>query len=128
MSDGPTVLQIRAALSRGLVPQGNRAKIGALLRHGGYTFTFNAPSEARVIVTWFFLPPGAHVSKTKPVKIASAQVTFTKAGAARVKVRLTGKGRGLLRHATSLKVIAKDTFTPVVGSAVSMKRSFKLRR
>jgi hypothetical protein len=128
MSGGPTVPQIRAALSRGLVPHGEGAKIGALLKHGGYTFTFNAPSEARVMITWFYLPPGAHISKAKPVKIASARVTFTKSGAARVKVRLTGKGRGLLRHAKSLKVIAKDTFTPVVGSAVSLKRSFKLRR
>jgi hypothetical protein len=128
MSGGPTVPQIRAALSRGLVPHGKGAKIGALLKHGGYTFTFNAPSGARVMITWFFLPTGAHISKAKPVKIASARVTFTKAGAARVKVRLTGKGRELLRHAKSLKVIAKDTFTPGVGGAVGMKRSFKLRR
>jgi hypothetical protein len=127
-SGRPTVPQIRAALSRGLVPHGKGAKIGALLKHGGYTFTFNAPSQARVMITWFFLPSGAHISKAKPVKIASARVTFTKAGAARVKVRLTGRGRRLLRHAKSLKVIAKDTFTPVGGSAVSMKRSFKLRR
>lgn len=126
----PNRSQILAALSQVLVPHGKNAKIGALLKHGGYKFTFTAPSAGRLVINWFFLPPGAHISrKAKPVKIATASITFSNPGTFKVKVHLTGHGKQLLRGAkATLKVTAKDTFTPEVGNSASLKRRFKLRR
>ena len=38
---------------------GGRAKIGALLEHGGYSFVFAAPSAGRLVISWYHgLPHG----------------------------------------------------------------------
>jgi hypothetical protein len=126
---GPSVSQILAALSNVLSPHGKNATIGALLKHGGFTFTFTAPGAGALVINWYFLPKGAHITsaKSKPVTIASARVRFTKAGIAKVTVRLTHKGKELLKHASSLNVTTKVVFTPTTGTAASKKRSFTLR-
>jgi hypothetical protein len=126
---GPSQAQVLAALSAALSPHGKNAKIGALLKHGGYTFTFTAPSAGVVAISWYFVPTGAHLTKAaKPVKLAAGHASFTQPGTGKVKVRLTRAGKRLLKHARRLKVTSKASFTPTASSGATERKSFKLRR
>jgi hypothetical protein len=128
---GPTGAQIAAVLSSVLAPHGKAAKIGALLAHGGYAFSVSAPAPGSLTITWYFVPPGAHVSKAKkpkPVAIASARVSFSNAGPVQVTVRLTPAGRRMLRHVQMLRVVSKAAYQPTGAQTTSKTRSFTLRR
>jgi hypothetical protein len=131
-ASGPTAAQIAALLSSALAPHGKSATIGALLAHGGYTFTLSAPAPGTLTITWYFVPQGAHVSnakKPKPVAIASASVSFSQAGPVHVTVRLTPAGRHTLAHAQTLHVVSKAGYQATGAKAVSTKtRHFTLRR
>ena len=125
----PTMAQVKAALRSVLKPRGKAAKIGRLLKHGGYSFSFTAPSAGRLVIRWYLVRKGAHVATAKkPVLVASASVVFQKAGKATIKVSLTGKGRKLLKHAKRIKLIAKATFTPAGGRATSTTKTITLKR
>jgi hypothetical protein len=130
-SSGPSTGQIKAALRGVLTPKGKLARISALLRHGGYTFKFNAPSAGKLVIQWYQVPKGAHLArkrKPRPVLVASVTISVSKAGTIKVKVKLTGKGRRLLKHAKKLKLTAKDSFKPSGSSATTMRKAFILRR
>jgi hypothetical protein len=119
-------------LSSVLAPHGKSATIGALLAHGGYTFTLSAPAPGTLTITWYYVPPGAHVSKAKkpkPIAIASARVSFSKAGPAHVTVRLTPAGRHMLAHARTLHVVSKAGYQATGAKSVSTKtKRFTVRR
>jgi hypothetical protein len=128
---GPSASQILAALSSVLAPHGKNATISALLKHGGFPFAFTAPGAGTMVINWYFVPKGAHLAtakKAKPVPIANGRVSFTKAGKGKISVRLTAKGKQLLRHAKTLKVTSRSMFTPTVGRAASKLKSFTLKR
>jgi hypothetical protein len=126
---GPTVAQVKAALSSVLKPRGRAAKIGRLLRNGGYSFSFTAPSAGRLVIDWYLVANGAHGAKAKkPVLVASASVVLHNAGKVTIKVSLTGKGRKLLKHAKRVKLTAKATFTPTGGTPTSRAATIKLKR
>jgi hypothetical protein len=120
----------QASLLRLLTPTGRTAKIEVLLSRGGYSFLFGAPGAGRLVVSWYFLPRGAHISRTaaKPVLVGSAAITFAHAGRSTVKVRLTTRGRQLLRHARRLAITAKGIFTPTKGASIRALRTFTLSR
>ncbi len=120
----------QASLLRLLTPTGRTAKIGVVLSRGGYSFLFSAPGAGRLMVSWYFLPRGAHISRTaaKPVLVGSAAITFAHAGRSTVKVRLTTRGRQLLRHARRLAISAKGIFTPTKGASIRALRTFTLNR
>ena len=122
-------MKIKAALSSVLKPRGKAAKIGRLLKHGGYSFSFTAPSAGRLVIDWYLVPNGAHVAKAKkPVLVASANVVVHKAGKATIKVSLTGKGRKLLKNAKRVKLTVTATFTPAGGTATSTTKTITLKR
>jgi hypothetical protein len=128
-SSAPTavvVLPVRAALSRVLVPGGKLAKIGVLLRHGGYSISFNAPSAGRLAILWYLVREGA--KRKQPVLIAKLSVSFHQAGAAKIKIILTRNGRRLLAHAKQLTVTAQGTFTPNGKPATKATKRFRLKR
>jgi len=128
VSAGPTAAQVRVALSKVLKPRGKAAKIGHLLRDGGYSFSFTAPSAGRLAIGWYLVPKGAHVAKaTKPGLVASASVVFPKAGTAKIKVSLRGQGRKLLKNAKRVKLTAKGTFTPTGGMTTSTTKTITLK-
>ena len=128
-SSQPSTGQILAALSAILAPRGRNASIGALLKQGGYTFSFNAPSAGTLVLGWFFVPKGAHFSRAaKPVKLASVTTGLSKSGGAKVKIRLTAAGTRMLKHARTLKVMSKAIFTPSGGAGVSALKAFVLKR
>jgi hypothetical protein len=115
-----TPAQARAALSKVLAPRGRAASPKRVLKAGGYTFAFHAPSAGRLTIRWY------ERKGHRQVLIASASHSFHAAGSAKVKVRLTGAGRRLLRHGKRVRLTARASFTPAGGPATTRTRTFKL--
>jgi len=126
-SNLPSGSQILGALASSLVPTGKEARIAALRKHGGYKLTFLAPSAGQLVIGWYQVPKGAHISRPKPLLLASGKANASKSGRLTIVIKLTAKGRALLKHGGKLKLTAKGTFTPVGGRAVSATRTFTLR-
>src|SRR5664279_3287353 len=123
--------QIRALLAGQLTPSGKKAKIAALLRSGVFTVAFKALEPGTVVIAWYQVPAGAKLAKKakpKPVLVASGKLTFSAAGTAKVKIKLTAAGKSLLRHAKQIKLTVKGTFTPTGKAPVSALRAFTLKR
>jgi hypothetical protein len=120
---------IRSRLSSALHVTGAKAKIKALLTHG-YQTSFNAPEAGRVTISWYQVPPGAHVAKTKtkpkPLLVASGSASASKPATIKVTVKLTGAGKRLLKHAHRAKLTGKGTFAPSGGKATSTTSSLNL--
>jgi hypothetical protein len=122
--------QIAASLARQLVPSGKQAKVGALLRSGGLSMSFTALEAGTLTVQWYVQNGGKHGKhgKAKSVLVASGQVTFSGAGAERVRVRLTAAGRKLLKDDKQVKVEARGVFVATAGMAVTASRSVVVQR
>ena len=121
----PSAAQIRARVAKQLTPSGGAARIGAVLARGGYTFSFKPPLGGTLIVTWYTASSGNSV---KPRLLARGHADFLDGHTGRIKIVLTSTGRNVLAMATSLKVTAKATFTPIEGAAVRTSRTFTLTR
>ena|ERR1700677_3208725 len=67
-------------------------------------------------------------AQSRMVLVATGRHRFSAAGAARIKIELTAAGRRLLRRAKQLKLTATATFTPIGGTAISVTKTFSLRR
>jgi beta-galactosidase len=122
---GPTSAQVRAALGAVLSPTGGSARLAGLVKRGGYTFTFTAPSSGKLVIDWFQAPASAHAKK---VLVASAAVSVKKAGKVSVKLRLTKAGLKLLRRAKRQRLTATASFTPMHRSRTGRTRIINLRR
>jgi len=66
--------------------------------------------------------------KPKPVLVASGQQSFSAAGTATIKIKLTATGKRRLKHSKQLKLTAKGTFTPTGETPVSAVKAFVLER
>ena len=126
----PSTAQITAILVHQITPRGQAVKIAALLKSHEYVLSFKALSAGRVVIDWYYLPTGAHLAsaKPKPVLLADGRATFFRAGTLKLKIKLTAKGKGLLRHAKRLKLTAKGTFTPTGKHAIVATKTFTLTR
>ena len=133
-SAGLTAGQVRGLLLHILGVSGKGGRIARLLKQDGYVVSVTAPTAGKLTISWYYLPKGAHLAKAKhgkkpkPVLIASASVVFHKAGTAKVKIVLTGKGRQMLKSASHLGLVAKGTFTPNGQSATSTTKAITLKR
>jgi hypothetical protein len=120
--------QIKALLAKHLTPKGRLAKIGAILKAGGYKLSFGAPEPGVVVIGWYLVPNGAHLAKAQPVLVASGRATFGNAGTKTIKIKLTPSGKRLLREANRLKLTAKGTFTPTGQAQIVARTTFTLTR
>ncbi len=120
--------QIEAALKAVLTPRGKAAKVGSLRRTHTYTVTFSAPEAGTVVIDWFEVPRGAHVTRARPILVAAGRAVFSAAGRAAVTIRLTSAGRALVRRGRAVKLTAKATFTSSHGGPVSARSTFTLGR
>jgi hypothetical protein len=127
---GPVVglAQIKALIAKDLKPKGRLAKIGAILKAGGYELSFAAPESGAVVINWYLVPNGAHLAKAQPVLVASGRATFRSAGTKTLKIKLTAYGKGLLRHASRVKLTAQGTFTPSGQAKIVARATFTLTR
>ncbi len=124
---GPSSGQIRTALLTVLGPSGKSARIGQLLKHGSYSFSFMAPSTGRLAISWYQVPRGAQLTRAKkPVLVARSSVDVHKPGRGNIKIVLTASGRKLLNGARRLKLTTKATFTPTGQDATSTTKTITL--
>ena len=122
---GPSAAQIRERVAGQLMPTGAGARIGAVLAHGGNTFSFTPPLGGTLIVSWYTSPRGNDV---KPKLLARGHADFLDTHPGRIKIVLTPNGRNTLANATSSKVTARARFTPIERAAVTASRTFTLTR
>jgi hypothetical protein len=128
----PSLQQIRTQLLRALSPMPNAAKIAKLLKPGAYSLSLTTLSAGTVRIDWYYLPRGANVNqpnrKPRPIVIASGKATYSKAGKARLSIRLTVRGKRMLEQATRLKLTAKGTFVPTGSVPIIVTKTFTLKR
>lgn len=123
--------QIAALLAQLVTPTGKAAKIVSLLKAGGFTLTFRALEAGIAVIGWYQIPRGvklAKKTKARPVLVASGKLTFSAAGTATMRIKLTPAGKRLLKHTKGLKLTAKDIFTPTEETPISATTVFVLRR
>jgi hypothetical protein len=119
---------IENAVADALTPTGSAAKIGAILTNG-YRAPFVAKAAGQVTGAWYFVPKGAHVAgKPKPVLVASGKTTVKKPGSATLTLRVSKKGKALLKKAKKIKLTTKGTFTSTTGKKLVVTRTIKLKR
>jgi alpha-tubulin suppressor-like RCC1 family protein len=126
-----TRAQIKASLLAQLGVGGKLAKFAALKKHKSYSYSFKALSAGVLVVNWYYLPPGAHLSKkhkAKPVLFASGRLSFSAPATKKLTIKLTGKGLKLLRHRKSIKLAARGSFTPPHQTPIVAVKSIKLKR
>jgi hypothetical protein len=116
-----------AALSGSLVPHGKNAKGRALIKNGGYRFSTIVPADTTLIVEWYLVPRGAHLSTRKPVLVAAGSVSVAVTQTTPITVRLTGAGRRLLKTRKTLTLTALGKLEGPNGTTVR-KRTFRLVR
>jgi hypothetical protein len=125
----PSTPQITIALSNGLKVTGSAATITQMLKNGGYTGSFTAPSAGTLMISWYFSGVSADIaSGHKRVVLASARVVFHAAGRAKLKIALTARGKQLLRTAKHITVLATGTFVASGRGPVSSSRRLHLER
>ena len=111
---GPSRARVRSALAGLLSPHGPAARIAKLLKRGGYTFRFDAPSSGKLVIDWDYAPPRKrHARKPRPVRVAARTISVKRAGRIPVKLKLTRRGRRLLRHARRERLTVRVSFTPI---------------
>ncbi len=107
--------QLRTALAAALSPRGPGARVSHLLRSGGYKFNLAAPLAGELAITWQQLPTAASAARKRRRRLgplAHAAVTTKSPGIVPVQVRLTGRGRRVLRHARNQPIQVTVRFTP----------------
>jgi hypothetical protein len=126
----PGAAQLYATLRSELVPTGAAARIGALLRHGGYRAALRAPAPGTITIKWYSVPRGARIAVAHPTAllVASGRLTFGRSGSAWMSIRLTARGRQLLRRPRRITLTARGTFATTGAPAVVALRTFKLTR
>jgi hypothetical protein len=122
----PSATAIKASLMKLLVPRGPHSRVRSLLAASGYVVRFDALTIGRLSIDWETTVRIAH-HKTKSVVVAAAHATFAKATVAKLKLKLTRRGRQILRTAKHLKLRAKASFTEPWRPPVGASRTFKLR-
>ena len=114
--------QVEAALSQVLKPSGKGAKTEAILKAGGYSFSFTAPSAGKLVIDWYATQRGKHVL------VASGSEVFYAARSGMVKLRLTAKGRKLLNGSKSKRLTTKASFTTSGGTMTTRTETFTVKR
>jgi hypothetical protein len=125
-----TAGQIKISLRSALTPPRKAARIRALLKKGGFSFSFKALAPGRLVISWYLVPKGSHPTKhrPKPILVATGQLTFSTAQTAKIDVKLTAVGKTLLRHAKGIRLTATGSFTPRGKPAIITTKIFALLR
>jgi hypothetical protein len=121
--------QIRALLARQLVPSGRTASLAALLKHGGVRMSFALPKAGTLSVQWYLASAKlAGKANSRSRLVATGRAVLAANKVAKVEIRLTARGKKLLRHAEKLHLEARGSFSPRGEATVSAHREFALGR
>ena len=125
----PSQYEIRTLLETALSRCARTAKVAALASRGGCSFRWTAPSAGRLLISWYLVPAGAHLSaKRAPIPVATVGRSFSQSKTVTLTVALTRHGRQVLKRGTPIKLTAKGSFTPRGGRTTSALESFTLTR
>ncbi len=127
-----TPAALRSDLRAALAVTGADAKIARILAKRGYVAAVTVPTAGTQEILWQYRTRGtggaARAAASRTVIVAKGRRTFKAAGTADVRVRLTARGRAVLRKAKRVKLTAQATFAPKKGAKVRTQRSVTLRR
>jgi hypothetical protein len=119
---GVDAAHLRGLLGKALGVHGQAARIRALLKRGGYSFTFTAPTAGRLAISWYRVQHG------RKTLIATVNVMLHKTGKAKIELVLTRKGRNLLKRTGRMTLAAHGRFTPVGRGTTSASGTITLIR
>jgi hypothetical protein len=129
---GPSTSEVATLIAKQLIPSGRTAAISSLLKHGLFGAVFKAPEAGTAVIYWYYLPRGAKLAKASrapaPVLVASGKLTFKSATKGTIELHLSTAGKRLLRHASKIRLTAKCVFTPTGKAAITMLKTFELKR
>lgn len=118
---------ILGAVNRQLSFALENVHIKGLLKGGGYSFAFIAPTAGTFEVLWYTILKGAHGAKAKQLVVAQLTTVFTSAKKGTLRLKLTAKGRQFLKHKRRLTLNAKASFTIPHGKPVVWSSKFVLK-
>jgi hypothetical protein len=119
----PTTNQVTSSLNNALGKvSGKSATTAAVVKSGGVTLSFTAPSAGTVTIDWYATIKG------KKVLIGSVTKTLGASGKAGLKVKLNSAGKKLLKGSKkSVKITESGSFTPQGGKKSTTSKTLKLK-
>jgi Bacterial Ig-like domain (group 3) len=118
----PTRAQVMTAIKSVLAPSGKAARITAILKAGGYTYRFGAPSAGTLTLDWYAKVKG------RKVLVAVTSRLIHSAGKAPEKLKLTRRGRTLLKTLRKVTIFSTARFGPTGSTSTTATRRFTLKR
>jgi hypothetical protein len=125
-----TRVEVQSLVRAELTSRGRASRIGALLRHGAFAASFNAPSAGSVRIRWSL----SSRRTRKPghpragLLVAQGQGTFSAGATGVIQLGLTRAGIALLRHRDHAPLVAEAVFTPPNERPIRALRRFALKR
>lgn len=127
----PSAAEIKASLLAQIKPHGPSSRKARLLHKGKYVLSFSPPSAGTLLIQWYYLPHGAVLTRKthKPILVASGKASFpSHAVRENVTIKITSKGKQLLKRGKKLKLTVRGTFTPTGGTSVSATKKATLKK
>jgi hypothetical protein len=121
----PSNAQLLAALRAVLVPTGAKARLKAILKARGFSFTFLPPWGGRLAISWYY-SYGARKHRHRTL-VAKFALNVAGQHSIAVKVTLTRAGRRLLKSHRRLRLTTDAAYTANAVARVTLSESFSLR-
>lgn len=122
----PSAGVIIAAINRQLTYALEGVHLKSVLKAGGYKFAFIAPTAGTFEVQWYLIAKGAHGARSKHLVVAQLTTSYTGSKNSTLKIKLTNKGRQILKGKKRLSLRAMAVFTIPGGKPVTWTGSFTL--
>ena len=121
----PSAAVILADLARELTNAQRGLRLHNVLKHGGFAFSFVAPTAGTLELSWY-LPAkssakSGHTSSTKviPLLVGRTSMVFSAAVKHTVHLKLTSAGRRALKSKKRVKLLVKALFSVAHGKPVA---------
>jgi uncharacterized delta-60 repeat protein len=101
-----------------------RFESGVVLRTAGCSLSFDAPGPGVLTVQWTTIaaPAGGRIrNRATPVVVARGSTRFSAAGHGMVRMRLTTTGRQLLKRGVTIRLLARASFRPAIGTTITQQ-------
>jgi hypothetical protein len=121
--------RIAALLKKALAPTGRSAKLASVTSGGGATVVFDAPEAGSVSIAWYRAAAAAGSARgatAKRLLVASGHKALSKAGTARIAIRLTSAGKRALHGRSRVALTAQGKFTTSGAAPVTASKGFVL--
>jgi hypothetical protein len=117
-----TPAQIKAMLYTQLIPKQRDAAVRALLRRGGYSFSFYAPVAGDLRITWS--ATAKQRNRAQHIVIARANGAADTPASLKLKLALTHAGRQLFRRLKRIRLSLTATLSRTALPAIVVTRKF----